>query len=187
VRWVLASDQFNSDHREEWDYPDEALLDRTKNWPANFEFKELFFDFGDYIQAIAFTTAGLIYGGLHLLAWIYPFVSHTQRVLWRICAVGVAASGLFMFFLRIVAQPDTFLWSSRNHFRYGLLARCVARILPGIHSLLDMLFQLPISLHEHIWLLNVLSPFLFFRTLPLNKFNGHNIFHILRRIHNLGL
>jgi hypothetical protein len=44
---------------------------------------------------IAFTLAGLAYGGIHLIVWNYPFTSHVQRVLWRISGVAIAASGPF--------------------------------------------------------------------------------------------
>lgn len=39
-------------------------------------------------------AASALYGGLHLVAWSAPFPSYTQRLLWRISAVIVTASGL---------------------------------------------------------------------------------------------
>ncbi|KAL9115168.1 MAG: hypothetical protein Q9227_000962 [Pyrenula ochraceoflavens] len=44
-------------------------------------------------EMIPFTIAGLVYGTLHLLLWDGPFRSGTERLLWRVAAVTVAASG----------------------------------------------------------------------------------------------
>ena len=37
--------------------------------------------------------AGIFYGGLHLVAWAAPFASHSERILWRLSALSVAATG----------------------------------------------------------------------------------------------
>jgi hypothetical protein len=51
----------------------------------------------EFLQAVllclAFIVAGLVYGALHLLAWQAPFVSDRERILWRISATSIAASG----------------------------------------------------------------------------------------------
>jgi len=55
---------------------------------------------------LGLTLAGLIYGGLHELAWQAPFTSHAQKLLWRICATALTASGgaviLSALFLRLI-------------------------------------------------------------------------------------
>ena len=67
---------------------------RMRNWPA-----EEFLAGGGWGSAgttntiIVFTLAGLVYGGIHLLAWYEPFHTHVERLLWRISAITIAASG----------------------------------------------------------------------------------------------
>ncbi|KAK4447261.1 hypothetical protein QBC34DRAFT_410195 [Podospora aff. communis PSN243] len=45
---------------------------------------------------LVFAFMGFLYGGLHCLAWNLQFPSKVERVLWRIAAVGVAATGPIM-------------------------------------------------------------------------------------------
>lgn len=51
---------------------------------------------------LAFAFAGLIYGGLHLLAWNSPFTSYAQRILWRVSAIGISASFIAPLVLRLL-------------------------------------------------------------------------------------
>ena len=54
-----------------------ALVQRCKDWPSIDNVVEL-------PVGLGFTTAGLIYGGLHALAWFAYFESSTRQLLWRI-------------------------------------------------------------------------------------------------------
>jgi hypothetical protein len=50
---------------------------------------------------LGFSFAGLVYGGLHLLAWDAPFPSHVEDKLWRSSGTLLAFSGFIctLFFL----------------------------------------------------------------------------------------
>jgi hypothetical protein len=74
------------------------------NRPLDFDWYDWFFNVDDdnaLTQAFAFTIAGFAYGGLHLVGRTYPFVSHSQCLLWHICAVGMTISGAIIFTLQI--------------------------------------------------------------------------------------
>ena len=59
-----------------------ALVQRSKDWPGLENTLEP-------LVGLGFTTAGLIYGGLHALAWFAHFESSTQQLLWRVSACVV--------------------------------------------------------------------------------------------------
>jgi hypothetical protein len=82
-----------------------GLKDRISNIPKNLDF----LNFGnlyykttptayleDTIFFFAFAIAGLAYGGLHLIAWNYPFLFPTQQFLWKLSGLTVAASGVVL-------------------------------------------------------------------------------------------
>ncbi|CAN8105539.1 unnamed protein product [Discula destructiva] len=60
---------------------------------------------------IGIALTGFLYGGLHLLAWDSSFITTVEQTVWRIAALSLAASGLFVpvahaeGFLRDVARP----------------------------------------------------------------------------------
>ena len=58
------------------------ISQRCKNWPNIDDIFEL-------PVALGFTSAAIIYGGLHALAWFAHFESSTQQLLWRISACVV--------------------------------------------------------------------------------------------------
>ena len=60
-----------------------ALVQRSKDWP------EVGNNLEESSVGFGFTTAGVIYGGLHALAWFAHFESSTQQQLWRIPACVV--------------------------------------------------------------------------------------------------
>jgi hypothetical protein len=75
--------------------------DRMRNLPVDFPYDdamELFPDRSKLHDALgflfAFTVAGLMYGGLHLLAWNAPFNGRVQELLWNISGIAVISSGL---------------------------------------------------------------------------------------------
>ena len=49
-----------------------------------------------------FAVAGLLYGGLHLLAWNAPFSSRLEQILWRVAASSVSATPLVLVPLALV-------------------------------------------------------------------------------------
>ena len=59
-----------------------GVVQRCKNWP---NIRNVF----ELPVGLGFTTAGMIYGGLHALAWFAHFESSTQQLLWRISACVV--------------------------------------------------------------------------------------------------
>ena len=64
-------------------YP-RVVVPRCGNWPG-------MEDEMDLQVALGFSTAALIYGGLHALAWFAHFDSSTEQTLWRISACVVMA------------------------------------------------------------------------------------------------
>ena len=67
-------------------------IDRIRNWP---ETDLNSYNKSDRVVFSAFTLAGLLYGGFHLLAWNAPFVSSVERTLWQLSASSVAGAGPF--------------------------------------------------------------------------------------------
>jgi hypothetical protein len=63
------------------------LAFRVAGWPAR--------AFAHMVK-VAFTFSGLCYGCLHLTAWDAVFPSNTQKLLWRISCLGLAASGFLL-------------------------------------------------------------------------------------------
>jgi hypothetical protein len=57
---------------------------------------------------LGFSFAGLVYGGLHLLAWNAPFPSSVENKLWRSSGVLLASSG-FIYPLSILVFAPFFL------------------------------------------------------------------------------
>lgn len=130
-RWFLAS-QFLEQSPELWNLvtPNDlqslpalryGLQDRIKNWPQQANISDIMGDIVDgefYFLSVgytwtffAFALAGVLYGGLHLLAWNAPFASATQNILWRVSGIVIAASGpvvvaYFLFFalLRVLLK-----------------------------------------------------------------------------------
>ena len=79
---------------------EDILKWRIPNWQAELNYSIGAFIIGEYDldrESVAFivaaTAAGLMYGGIHLLAWNAPFSSSAQRILWRLSGIVIAASG----------------------------------------------------------------------------------------------
>jgi hypothetical protein len=89
-RWKLASKY----HSVEYEGSRRRVQIRNRNWPK-FEIGEGFNQF----WAVAI-FAGIIYGGLHAIAWnAVQFPTPTERLLWRISASIVMSGGLVEFCL----------------------------------------------------------------------------------------
>ena len=76
--------------------PVNTVVDRMNNWDTYgfARVKETTEASKDISWALGFTVAGLIYGGLHLIAWSAPFGSRAEQHLWRISAVTLTFSGI---------------------------------------------------------------------------------------------
>lgn len=126
-RWDLVSrglSQYGDPARLD---PQRLLMDRVPNWPAGFHIvRDIIIKismgwFGPNNELLAFTLAftfaGLAYGGLHLLAWNAPFASEPQRLLWRVSATSIAASGPAYLLVTFVAYilDEIFMFLNTYH------------------------------------------------------------------------
>ena len=77
-----------------------------------------------------FMVAGVLYGGLHLLAWNAPFASDTEQKLWRISGAMIASSGpalavvgmLIGFLVNpLKPGPDSWFWGPIENVGIGLV------------------------------------------------------------------
>lgn len=110
-RWSLASqayERYSLQKTDTWKLRNLGIA----NWPQDSEIVDILvgiadegFDFDRNFEAFlaAFTIAGLLYGGLHLIAWNSPFISRTQRLLWRISGIAIAASGPALLMLKLIS------------------------------------------------------------------------------------
>jgi hypothetical protein len=126
-RWLLRSGA--PSHQ---DFPAyRSVYDRSPNWPSS---QHLEFQNRDSSLAIflGFCLAGLVYGGLHLLAWDAPFPSHIEDKLWRSSGILLASSGFICALFLLVVAP--FLlgheWVVQTSFWQGLKTRLGRRYKP---------------------------------------------------------
>jgi hypothetical protein len=120
-QWVLSYNR-----RSHQDFPAyRSVYDHSPDWPS-LQHMELHGvdSFIPFATFFGLSFAGLVYGGLHLLAWDAPINSETERFFWRSSGVIVASSGLFVFLSFVVG----YFW--------GLLA---AWIMPFWKDLLTRL------------------------------------------------
>jgi hypothetical protein len=84
------------------------VQDRVKNLPIgskDFNFSRWFHNGKGFI--FAFTLAGILYGGMHLLAWNAPFATSIQRLFWRISGITIVSTGPIFLFARVVPIVGT--------------------------------------------------------------------------------
>ncbi|KAF9637973.1 putative major facilitator superfamily [Lasiodiplodia theobromae] len=104
--YILAPASLNTDALNPQDGPAlqrrlkrdlrDALVDRVPNFPRRSHLR------GVTLRThVAVTLTGFAYGALHLLAWYAPFRTEAERVLWRVAALSVAASGLLVPVARV--------------------------------------------------------------------------------------
>ncbi|KAF8327814.1 uncharacterized protein EI90DRAFT_2927562 [Cantharellus anzutake] len=55
-----------------------------------------------------FTATGMIFGGIHCLAWSFPFPTRTEMILWRVSAIYVTVAPAFLF-LAVLAEHHSHL------------------------------------------------------------------------------
>lgn len=95
--------------------------------------------------ALGFSLAGLIYGGLHLVAWNAPFPSELEMILWRCSGVILAASGYIPLLFALYRKVNVGRWSRQHHHWRLTKLEWVSRwfcgwILRGLVSLSCLLY-----------------------------------------------
>ena len=85
-RWRMAEDLLSEHQLGRSDNDCQVTIaDRSKNWPSiDFDPKNI-----DWRLLLAFNTSGVLYGGLHLLAWNAQFGTDLQRGLWRMASLFI--------------------------------------------------------------------------------------------------
>ncbi|KAL1629129.1 hypothetical protein SLS56_005572 [Neofusicoccum ribis] len=68
----------------------DTLVDRVFNFPRRRHLRVTL------RTHLGITLTGLLYGGLHLLAWDAPFGSRAEQALWRLAGLTIAGSGLLV-------------------------------------------------------------------------------------------
>jgi hypothetical protein len=121
-RWRLESKWLDLSRRRCY----AGVEDRSPDWPSALSFDLLWdsfegdLDYGEDTMAIfiGFSAAGILYGGLHLLAWTAPFHSRTHAVLWRVAAVNLAASGVYCVAIWAHSVIQAYIYKMRRLGRY---------------------------------------------------------------------
>ncbi|KAF8331748.1 uncharacterized protein EI90DRAFT_3057178 [Cantharellus anzutake] len=74
-----------------------------------------------------FIATGLIFGGIHCLAWSFPFPTRLEMILWRVSAISITVVPILVIMLMfIVGQDDV---NSSPFALPGLLVFSAARII----------------------------------------------------------
>lgn len=84
LRWVFLSHTLNDEIVAK-----NALRRRIQNFPQFTGRLDI-----EWPVYAVMCLAGLIYGGLHCLAWNAPFQSNSERILWRLSSTTVASTGV---------------------------------------------------------------------------------------------
>ena len=104
-----ATKSFSSEH--EFLLETGAVCDSMPNWPLDEHLEECAAltlwqiapgtkwsvrSNEDRLRSVLFglILAGLLYGGLHLLAWKVPFASRAERILWRFSGIFIISAGV---------------------------------------------------------------------------------------------
>jgi len=109
------------------------VYERSPNWPSSQHLKFTKENSDQALLAIwlGFSFAGLVYGGLHLLAWDAPFPSHVEDKLWRSSGVLLASSGFTCPFVLLVAKSFSgYEWVVRTSFWQDLKTHLGHRYKP---------------------------------------------------------
>lgn len=91
-RWQMAEKLLSEDlsRRTEDDDWQATIIDRSKNWPSiDVDPKTI-----DWSLLLAFNISGILYGGLHMLAWNAKFATDLQGGLWRLASCFSSVSCL---------------------------------------------------------------------------------------------
>ena len=84
-RWQMAEDLLTEELSRRSNDWQATITDRSRNWPSiDLDAKNI-----DWRLLLAFNASGVLYGGLHVLAWGAKFATWQQEALWRIASVFV--------------------------------------------------------------------------------------------------
>jgi hypothetical protein len=101
---------------------------------------------------VSIIISGLLYGGLHLLAWNAPFRSRAEEWLWRSSGISIMASGLYIIPLasRISfknSKSYNFVWNLSCVLTYFLnLVYMVARVYLVVECFINLAY-----LHDSVY------------------------------------
>lgn len=131
-RWTLAAELFLETAVENGDcYPrgfqyNGSVTDRIRNMPPFDLDPYIGFGFCDEInfsELAVLNAAGILYGGLHALAWTAPFSSTAQRLLWRISSAFVMCFGPSVALVILVIACRHKIWTPLTGRPLGLCWR----------------------------------------------------------------
>lgn len=126
-RWTLAAELFRETAAEtgrgytQWLEHNGSVADKIRNMPPldlNPYTGSMFWNETNFSEVAVLNAAGILYGGLHALAWTAPFSSTAQRLLWRISSAYVMCFGIFITVtvLSTYYEPGT---PHRMYLRYS--------------------------------------------------------------------
>ncbi|SPO01171.1 uncharacterized protein DNG_03918 [Cephalotrichum gorgonifer] len=127
-RWTLAVQV-----REH--VPRNTLAERVRNFPRLDELD------GQWPLYLAFGIIGLVYGGLHCLAWNAPFATDLERLFWRASSVAVASTGVLiaLAFTWTISPAFWVDWITAFGSIYDLLTNAFLKL--GLYSVFDKMFR----------------------------------------------
>lgn len=109
-------------------------------------------DFDELQITLSFGAAGLIYGGLHALAWFAHFESPTEQWLWRISACVIMGGMLVIYISRkkFVEKGSKGYYIDQVAFPFGCLIILVYFLARGylVVECFINLFNLPAGVYE---------------------------------------
>jgi hypothetical protein len=105
-----------------------TILDRSTR-TSNFEedFLEITVGEDGKMVPIVLTLTFLVYGGVHLLAWQYNFLTDAEGLMWRISSTVTASSGFIFVFFHLIIELDSPSFS--NHLLERLKRNFVGCLL----------------------------------------------------------
>lgn len=153
-----------------------AVCDSMPNWPLNMDLEQctplMFFEIvpgTEWVYGCSDRTsslllglilAGLLYGGLHLLAWKVPFASRAERILWRFSGTLITSAGVGFAGPKWYYSPgfelldklgDTFFWVGHVFWCLFMFAMCMGYLLARTFLVVECFLQLsrlPASAYE---------------------------------------
>ena len=95
-----------------------------------------------FCASVLLPAVGILFGGVHCLAWSFPFPTSQEKVLWRVCTVYCTASPFIIAAGGTVfwaAEYDAIPWWIKSLFRS--ISNCIAWLL-GLHPMMGFAFYL---------------------------------------------
>lgn len=117
----------------------------------------------------------MAYGGVHTIAWDFPFPTRKECILWRISCLNLTAPGLFLAFYSVIVSPIN-AWLSRrsvnteSKWAYLAMGLWVHKTLElfVVAGLVLFLFSVPSYAFSRLFV--VLESFLSVRHLPIGVY-----------------